>query len=59
MRDPMIASDGFTYEKASIERWIARAVHAGRHPVSPLTDEPLANFEFKPNTNMMLQVGYG
>jgi len=34
MRDPVIAADGFTYERASIEQWMET------HDVSPRTSEP-------------------
>lgn len=35
LQDPVIASDGFTYEAAAIEDWIRR------NPTSPMTGEPL------------------
>ncbi len=43
MQDPVIASDGTTYERKAIEDWLAN------HDTSPLTGKPLANKELTPN----------
>ncbi|GIL88577.1 hypothetical protein Vretimale_15302 [Volvox reticuliferus] len=44
MRDPVVASDGFTYERAAIARWLA----AGRR-TSPMTNLPFASRLLFPN----------
>lgn len=41
--DPRIASDGFTYQKRAIERYIKAAKASGEKLVSPMTGEPLAD----------------
>ena len=43
MTDPVIASDGFSYERASIERWLVG------HRTSPLTGRPLPSSTLVPN----------
>jgi hypothetical protein len=46
MRDPVVASDGYTYERAAIEAWMeSRAV-------SPITRAPLPGRELVPNLTM-------
>ena len=35
MKDPVVAADGYTYERAAIERWVAAK------PCSPMTNEPM------------------
>eukprot|EP01032_Pedospumella_encystans_P031847 gene31847-35948_t len=35
MRDPVVASDGHTYEKAAIEKWLKN------HKISPRSGEPM------------------
>jgi len=47
MTEPVIASDGQTYEKDTIQHWI----HTGRN-VSPMTNQPLANNQLVPNYNL-------
>lgn len=58
MREPVVAADGFTYERSAIEAWRqaseARAAAAGLDPAtapvrSPLTNEPLAHATLTPN----------
>lgn len=55
MRDPVLAADGFTYERAAIATWIAReraaAAVAGRlpQPRSPMTNQPLEHEALVPN----------
>jgi len=39
MRDPVVASDGHSYERAAITRWFARG--GGAAPRSPCTNLPL------------------
>lgn len=41
--DPVIAADGFTYERSAIENWIARK------GTSPMTNEPLPHLGLTPN----------
>ena len=43
MRDPVIASDGHSYERAAIERWLAG------HRTSPLTGRALPHGDLIPN----------
>ena len=45
-KDPVIASDGQTYERASIEKWIAQNGHS---VTSPLTGATLSNHTLTPN----------
>jgi len=48
MKDPVIAADGFSYERAAIEKWIRENNHQGRVH-SPKTREPLAHLNLNPN----------
>lgn len=41
--DPVIAADGFTYERKAIEEWIARKA------TSPMTNAPLLHTTLVPN----------
>jgi hypothetical protein len=43
MADPVLASDGFTYERDAIEQWFES------HDVSPTTSEPLDDKTLRPN----------
>ena len=43
MVDPVIASDGQTYERATIEEWLAKS------DTSPLTREPLEDKTLREN----------
>lgn len=43
MTDPVIASDGFTYERKALQEWFKRSNH------SPLTGAVLANINIIPN----------
>lgn len=43
LTDPVLASDGHTYERQAIEEWIGRA------DTSPLTREPLSIADLRPN----------
>ena len=47
MVDPVVAADGFSYERAAIERWLADGERA-----SPVTREPLATLALLPNTTL-------
>ena len=44
MREPVIAADGVTYERAAILHWLQSG-----HTVSPVTGAPLAHPGLKPN----------
>ena len=44
MTDPVLAADGFTYERGSIEGWLARG-----HHTSPMTGSPLRHTALVPN----------
>lgn len=41
--DPVMAADGFTYERRAIEGWLLRK------NISPMTNEPLENSALMPN----------
>ena len=49
MRDPVITCDGQTYERAAIERWLARRRTHGLPYTSPLTGEQLSSDGLIPN----------
>ncbi|EKX48789.1 hypothetical protein GUITHDRAFT_151687 [Guillardia theta CCMP2712] len=44
MREPVLAADGFSYEKAAIEDWFAKG-----HRTSPKTGAQMKNTELQPN----------
>jgi hypothetical protein len=44
MEDPVIACDGFTYERAAIAEWLSRG-----SAMSPMTGAPLNNAALVPN----------
>eukprot|EP00854_Cymbomonas_tetramitiformis_P005035 gene5035-6136_t len=46
MEDPVIADDGYTYERSAIEHWFARC---RGHPTSPMTNEQLRSNNLIPN----------
>ena len=43
MTDPVMTTDGFTYERAAIERWFVSS------NLSPITGVPLASTQLVPN----------
>ena len=49
MRDPVITSDGQTYERAAIEQWLGRRRANGLPCTSPLTGERLESDALIPN----------
>ncbi|PRW44256.1 U-box domain-containing 17-like [Chlorella sorokiniana] len=49
MRDPVVAADGSTYERAAIAAWIARQQAAGQAPCSPTTGLPLSHLVLNEN----------
>jgi len=51
MADPVVASDGFTYERRSIMQWMAEG-----HDTSPTTSEPLEHKLLIPNHAIRKQV---
>ncbi len=51
MRDPVMAADGHSYERAAITRWIGRAV-PGAPTRSPCTNMPLAHARLTPNHSL-------
>jgi E3 ubiquitin-protein ligase RGLG len=51
MVDPVIASDGFTYERAAIEAWLARRA------TSPMTNLPMSDpWCFVPNRTLRARI---
>ncbi|XP_006813234.1 WD repeat, SAM and U-box domain-containing protein 1-like [Saccoglossus kowalevskii] len=51
MRDPVIASDGYSYERSSIESWIT----SGKN-TSPMTNSPLPNTVLMPNRMLKMLI---
>lgn len=49
--DPVIANDGFTYERAAIQDWFDSG-----HRVSPMSNQPLENITVLPNHNLRSQI---
>jgi hypothetical protein len=43
MADPVVAADGYTYERGAVEAWLAH------HAESPVTREPLLDGRLVPN----------
>jgi hypothetical protein len=50
MNEPVVASDGFTYEKKSIEQWFSK------NSRSPITNMVLSNFSLIPNRSLKSQI---
>lgn len=50
MLDPVVAADGFTYERSSITEWLAS------HSTSPTTNEPMDSKVVFPNLSIRAQV---
>ena len=48
LEDPVIAADGFTYEREAIERWLGM----GTNRRSPTTNAPLAHRALVPNRSL-------
>lgn len=46
MKDPVIGSDGHSYERLQIEAWLRK------NPVSPLTEDPMTIEELRPNRTL-------
>ncbi|XP_065818591.1 WD repeat, SAM and U-box domain-containing protein 1-like isoform X2 [Labrus bergylta] len=51
MRDPVIASDGYSYERESIESWVR-----GRNKTSPMTNLPLQTSLLTPNRSLKMAI---
>ncbi|XP_077993545.1 WD repeat, SAM and U-box domain-containing protein 1-like isoform X2 [Glandiceps talaboti] len=51
MRDPVIASDGYTYERSSIEAWIINGKNT-----SPMTNNPLTGTSVTPNRMLKMLI---
>jgi hypothetical protein len=41
MSDPVVAADGFTYERDAIQRWMDESMNSGLPTTSPMTNLPL------------------
>jgi hypothetical protein len=50
MVDPVIAWDGYTYERVSVARWL------DKHSTSPMTGAPMPDFTLRPNHSMRSQM---
>jgi hypothetical protein len=50
MVDPVVASDGFTYERTSIQNWMKES------DVSPLSNEPFEHKLLNPNHDKRKQI---
>lgn len=51
MKDPVVASDKITYERAAITQWMTRLEEQGQEVVSPITKKPLKK-KLIPNIEM-------
>lgn len=51
MRDPVVAADGFSYEKSAILTWIGNG-----KCTSPMTNEPLDDLNVRPNRTLALLI---
>ena len=50
MIDPVIAADGYTYERNAIMQWIQQSTtYSNRNGTSPVTNAPLANGNLRQN----------
>ena len=57
MKDPVVASDGFTYEKASMTKFFAALKPGDGHGRSPLTHAPLTSRTLVPSHTVKTLVG--
>ncbi len=51
MRDPVVAADGYTYDRPAIEHWLSTG-----HTFSPMTGETLAHAGLTPNRGLQAAV---
>jgi len=49
MVDPVVAGDGFTYEREALEQWLSSAHGV---PKSPLTNRPMESTAMHPNLTL-------
>lgn len=49
MEDPVVASDGHTYDRSQITAWFVRCDRDKKAPTSPKTNAPLENTSLTPN----------
>lgn len=49
LTDPVVAADGFTYQREYIERWFRTCIDSGSQVTSPITREVLTNLELRDN----------
>ena len=52
MKDPITASDGFSYDKIPMEKWRDQCKKEGKPFISPNTGLPLVSDELKPNAEL-------
>ena len=52
MMDPVVASDGHSYEKAEILKWFGQNMYQGHDIKSPLTNEILTSAHLVPNVTL-------
>ena len=52
MRDPVIAADGYSYERCAMEEWLRN----GDAPVSPMTNALLLSPTLTPNRSLKLLI---
>ena len=50
MADPVVAADGFSYEREAIEEWLEK------HTTSPKTNQELAHHHLTPNTTLLVMI---
>ena len=53
MREPVVAADGFTYERLAIEAWLQHQRAAGLPPTSPMTNLVLEHTHLLPNRALL------
>ena len=56
MADPVIAADGYSYERSNIEGWIRSMKRNGLLFRSPITDEPFEHINLIPNQNLRVLI---
>jgi len=54
LTDPVVCSDGFTYEREAVVRWVQAERERGRKVTSPATNTQLASLDVVPN--MVLRI---
>ncbi|NWW87049.1 WSDU1 protein, partial [Rhynochetos jubatus] len=52
MKEPVIAADGYSYEKEAMENWITN-----KRRTSPMTNLPLASLMLTPNRTLKMAIG--